>query len=453
MPRLQRYTKDGRRKRRHALSKGHFIDFDPDVDADARNRFQVGEAQESKPQHVPSSRRGVTSVGVPTGEHLEHVCEVIRNTSLLTFQQKGERLLDIVKPAVDRARLMERQGRVASEHTLLYNRSLAGNTANRAGEMVAEALAPERFRPYVIDKAVDVHWFLRVLLPTDGEPYDSVHIEYGMTAEISWHTHLETPPHKQVKQRKAYRGSWLFDWNHDADFSPEDYYIENNTVSDSTKGSVPSTWSNAGLLEKSVIRLTRPIDQFGKGRKNDLDNLKRAYNQTNRTGRIADWVADKLSQSSSSAQDSLLARTKDLISCLSDEYAQNQFDDMSSKSAVIQEQDGTLVYQPARGRASKALHAAVAAGSHVYYNHQPGRYGRRRRVNQPTARRSGRKIFHWSSRSKTDKKSSVSDTGSILTVETDDDGTDESQLDHGDLGSSSTHTLDTSQVRTESAQA
>jgi hypothetical protein len=366
-----------RLKRHSAWAKNRFIGFDieqkAEVEAHMKDNYRFPpnpEVLRGKVLSMPFRYRHVKSIGTPSGVDSETVIEAIRQAFITTSEDCGYQLRKLVISSVKKAIFII--ARTSEDRVELTSRaSVTGQSAKTAADLIIASLSPERDFPWIV-QSIKPEWLLRVKPGTASQP-DEIH--YGMRVVFTYLTRDEDNIKNVMKRDVMYEGWWQFKYSQE-DASPPIPDLDqgsgqltapsldqkssrrtaNRDQSDASWATPSDLGSRAGIL----LRWSKAAQESHQRRKRRWENIKdysSLVNQSDRTGLISEWLAEKFSQPSTKTQsgETMFLRVLESVSDHLSTYADVHCGSIDSRSRRLRKskeggaQDPNVVFD-ANGR-------------------------------------------------------------------------------------------------------
>lgn len=392
---------DQRRRKRHsARSKNRFIGFDIDekaeVEAHMRNNFIYSpnpEVLRGKILSMSFRFKRITTIGVPCdGEDLQTIQQAIREAFVGTSEDCGYQLRKLVMSAVKKAVFLT--ARTNEDHVELTSRaSVTGQSAGTAANLILAFLTVATSFKWNV-RSIKPEWFLRVRLGTASRP-DEMH--YGMRVIVTYLTRDEDDRKNVMERDVVYQGSWRFGYSQEAasptlpnvtqgssrlttsDLDQESSRLTENPDQSNASWSAPGNLGIRAQIYLEMAQGAQRSHQRRKQRNAKLADYGSLFSQSppDRTGIIAEWLAEKLTRAPAQTQseETIVSRLLHSVSDHLSTFADVHRGSVESKSTRSQESQkgnsrdpnvitdtlGRKVYSPLHGRFWTAWNDAAKA--------------------------------------------------------------------------------------------
>jgi hypothetical protein len=327
--------------------------------------------------YIPGKIQGrkIRTIGTPDDDGTNIVLDAIRDAFITTSGRCGYQLRMLVPPAVKKAIPI-----IASESEdrieLTSRASVTGRSARFAADSIIASLVKDSDFIWNV-QSVKPEYFLRVI-PGTGSQGDEIH--HGMRAILTYLTRDEDNIDNVMKRDVMYEGWWQFNYSQEEPSPPlPDLKQRSNrsTVSDLDQKSSRLTedrdqsnasWatpSDLGFRAKMYLRRSKAAQESHQRRRQRWENIKdysSLVTQSDRTGIISEWLAEKFSQPSTKTQsgETVISRVLGSISDYLGTYADEHRGSIDSRSTrlrkskerghqnlnVIFDANGRKIYSP-----------------------------------------------------------------------------------------------------------
>ena len=375
---IQERYDERRRKRHSARSKNRFTEFDIDNDVEIQAHMRENWTPSPEPpkllrgevlSYVTGKIRGrkISTIGTPDDDGTNIVLDAIRDAFITTSGRCGYQLRMLVPPAVKKA--VSIIARAREDRVELTSRaSVTGQSAKSAADLIIASL-----RNFIWNvQSIKPEYFLRII-PGTGSQGDEIH--YGMRVVLTYLTRDEDNIQNVMKRDVMYEGWWQFTYSQE-DASPPipdldqgsghltapslDQKSSRRTEDRDQSDASWNTPSDLGFRAKMYLRRSKAAQESHQRRRQRWENIKdysSLVTQSDRTGIISEWLAEKFSRPSTNTQsgETMFSRVLQSVSDYLGTYADEHLGSIDSRSTRVRKskeggcQDPNVVFD-ANGR-------------------------------------------------------------------------------------------------------